>query len=121
MTHDCIHVPGKVNDVIKVAGHRISTTRQDKICPFCSGKTERVKVTYFYQGVDLGKYEVNKCKRCGEEILGIDTQKEIQRRADKLGLYWVGLGPKPFQKVYADEGMKSKEYGVVIDASSSDA
>lgn len=89
-------------------------TRQDKICPLCSGETERVEVTYFYQGVDLGKYEVNKCKRCGEEICGIDAQKEIQRRADKLGLYWVGLGPKSFQKVYADGGLGPKKYDAVV-------
>ena len=53
--------------------------------------------------------------------MGIDVQKEIQRRADELGLYWVGLGAKSFQKVYADEGMGSKKYDVVVDASSSDA
>lgn len=107
MMHDCIHVAGEVDDVVKVASHRLSRARQDKICPFCSGETERVGVTYFYQGVNLGKYEINKCKRCGEEILSIDVQKEIQRRADELGVYWVGLGLKSFQKVMSDKSVES--------------
>ncbi len=105
--HDCIHVTDGDDNTVKVVSHRPSTVRQDKICPLCSGETERVGVTYFYQGVDLGKYEVNKCKRCGEEILGIDAQKEIQRKADELGLYWVGLGLKSFQKVMSDKSVDS--------------
>ena len=58
-----------------------------KICEECRGRIEKKQVDYILLGKNLGKFEAEVCKKCGEEVFDEEVSDKIERKAKELGLW----------------------------------
>ncbi len=63
-------------------------------CPLCEAELERKKLTYEYADVDLGKFDADVCKECGERFFTEEASKEIDKKAKELGVWGLSATTK---------------------------
>ena len=61
-------------------------------CEECNGTIITQTVDYDYLGEHIGKYEAEKCSKCGEIVFDESVSDDIERKVKEKGLY--GLGAK---------------------------
>ncbi len=57
----------------------------------CGGEVTNKKVNFDLYGINLGKFEAEICKKCGEELFSEEVSKEIDKSAKKRGLWGLKL------------------------------
>jgi YgiT-type zinc finger domain-containing protein len=63
-----------------------------KRCPICEGEVEKVRTKIEVEGVVLAEdYEVEKCKKCGEEFYTLEQMSFLRKRAEEKGMWGHGL------------------------------
>lgn len=63
-----------------------------KACPVCRGKVEKAKTEIKIEGVTLAEnYEVEKCRKCGEEFYTLEQMSFLRKRAEEKGIWGHGL------------------------------
>jgi len=56
-------------------------------CPICNGKLKKVKADYDYYDINFGKFDAEKCLKCGEIFFTEEASDEIDRIAKEKGLW----------------------------------
>ena len=63
-------------------------------CPVCSGGMKKSGEPYAFGDAVLGKFEAEKCVKCGEVFFSEDSSDQIDEKAKKLGLWGMGQEAK---------------------------
>src|SRR3989344_6586629 len=58
-----------------------------KICEECNGNIEKKLVDYILLGKNMGKFEAEVCRNCGEQVFDEDVSNKIEKKAKQLGLW----------------------------------
>lgn len=56
-------------------------------CPVCDSKLIKGAEPYFFNGINLGKFDAEKCIKCNEVFFTEKASDEIDKKAKELGLW----------------------------------
>ena len=59
-------------------------------CPNCGVKMKSANEPYIYNGIELGKFDSEKCQKCGEVFFTEESSDAIDAKAKELGLWGIG-------------------------------